>query len=290
MQYAISHISKYKYSDPVSLSHNEIYLSFSDNARQQCLSSDIVISPDPSFISRRKDFFGNLFSVFTIEDHHLELNISAKSRIRIFPRGLPDFSLTPPWESVATRLRFPKTSDAIFASQFLFDSPFVKTFGEARAFTLESFPPGRPLLEGVRDLTRRIHSDSVYEPNATTVSTPVQEFFRSRRGVCQDFAHLEIACLRSIGLAARYVSGYLETTPPPGQEKLVGADASHAWIAVFVPDIGWIDVDPTNDLFPMDRHLTLAWGRDYGDVTPIKGIVLGGGKHEISVSVDVLRD
>lgn len=148
---------------------------------------------------------------------------------------------------------------------------------------------GRPLLDAARDLTRRIYQDFTYDPHFTTVATPLDQVLENRRGVCQDFAHLAIGCLRSMGLAARYISGYLETIPPPGQPRMEGADASHAWLAVYLPTLGWVEFDPTNDCMPGEQHITLAWGRDYGDVVPLKGIMSGGGSHELEVGVDVKR-
>jgi len=155
-------------------------------------------------------------------------------------------------------------------------------------YTAPSFTKERPLLEAVADLTGRIHRDFTFDRTATTVATPLQTVFRTRRGVCQDFAHLEIACLRSLGLAARYVSGYLESVPPPDQPRLTGADASHAWVSVFCPPVGWVDVDPTNDVLADERHVTVAWGRDYGDVSPLRGVILGGGQHALHVGVSVV--
>jgi transglutaminase-like putative cysteine protease len=168
-----------------------------------------------------------------------------------------------------------------------FDSPHVRTSAELQAYAAPSFPPGRPVLEAVRDLVTRIHQDFIYDATATEVSTPVATVLSARRGVCQDFAHVAIGCLRALGLAGRYVSGYLLTRPPPGRPRLVGADASHAWMATWVPRLGWVDFDPTNDLIAGQDHVTIAHGRDFSDVTPIRGIILGGGAHQLAVSVDV---
>jgi transglutaminase-like putative cysteine protease len=174
------------------------------------------------------------------------------------------------------------------AYQFIFDSPYVTIWPAIRRFAAPSFSAGRPFLEAVQDLTERIYRTFTYDPTATSISTPLHDVLRHRRGVCQDFAHLEIACLRSQGLAARYVSGYLVTQPPPGQPRLRGADASHAWLSVYCPDLGWIEVDPTNNVFPGSGHIRVAFGRDYSDVSPIKGVVLGGGEHTLQVAVDVV--
>jgi transglutaminase-like putative cysteine protease len=168
-----------------------------------------------------------------------------------------------------------------------FDSTYVAADAQLDAYSAPFFDTGRPLLEAVQALMASIYDDFTYDPRATDVSTPVLEVLHERRGVCQDFAHLAIGCLRSRGLAARYVSGYLLTRPPPGKQRLVGADASHAWFATFIPEHGWVDFDPTNNMMPANEHVTIAYGRDFGDVTPIRGVILGGGQHQLSVSVDV---
>jgi transglutaminase-like putative cysteine protease len=175
------------------------------------------------------------------------------------------------------------------AKQYLLDSPMVNTSAELANYAETSFQPNRPLVQVVTNLMQRIYEDFTYDPTFTTIATPLSDVLHFRRGVCQDFAHLAIGCLRSFGIAARYVSGYVETRPEPGKQRLVGADASHAWFAVYVPGIGWLEFDPTNNKLPFDQHITLAWGRDYTDVTPLKGIAFGGGQHSLSVSVDVLR-
>ena len=197
---------------------------------------------------------------------------------------MPSPSDTPPWEAVANSTALP-----LEAQEFLFDSALIPASAEMAAYARAAFPPGRPLLDAVLELTRRIHDEFTFDREATTIATPLADVFRSRRGVCQDFARLEIACLRSLGLPARYVSGYLETVPPPGRSRLLGADASHAWVAVYCPEAGWIHVDPTNNLLPSRTHITVAWGRDYYDVSPIHGVILGGGNHTLRVHVDVLR-
>jgi transglutaminase-like putative cysteine protease len=171
--------------------------------------------------------------------------------------------------------------------EFVFPSSLIRRLPALGDYAAGSFVAGRPLLEAIMDLTRRIHGDLKFDPKATTVATPLEQVIRNGRGVCQDFAHFQIGCLRAIGLPARYVSGYLETLPPPGKPKLVGADASHAWVQAFVPPVGWIDIDPTNNLIASDRYITVARGRDFDDVSPIRGVIVGGGKHELSVGVDV---
>jgi transglutaminase-like putative cysteine protease len=230
------------------------------------------------------DYFGNVVTYFAMQGSHKRLTVRARSLVALQATSLPSPSDTPPWEAVADRTAMP-----LEALEFLFDSALIPAGAELAAYARAAFPPGRPLLDAVLELTRRIHEDFTFDPEATTIATPLADVFTSRRGVCQDFARLEIACLRSLGLPARYVSGYLETVPPPGRSRLLGADASHAWLAVYCPESGWIHVDPTNNLLPSCTHVTVAWGRDYNDVSPIHGVILGGGKHTLRVSVDVLR-
>ena len=192
------------------------------------------------------------------------------------------------WEKARDRLRNDRSADVIEATQFTLDSPMIKTDELLAEYAKGSFLPGRPLDEAVHDLMQRIYAEFKYDPEFSTIATPLTEVMKHRSGVCQDFAHLAIGCLRSRGLAARYVSGYIETAPPPGKERLIGADASHAWFSVFHPGFGWLDFDPTNNQLPTDRHITVAWGRDYADVTPLRGVAFGGGKHKLKVAVDVL--
>ncbi len=215
----------------------------------------------------------------------------AESWVEVRARSYPEDSATPPWDQIRARLAYragrrPEPAD-LDASRFLFESTRVRNKRELAAWTLACFPPGAPLLQGVRALMNRIYRELTFDPKATIVSTPVMEVFTRRRGVCQDFAHLMLSCLRSIGLAARYVSGYVLTHPAPGRPRLVGADASHAWLSVYCPDHGWIDVDPTNNVFPSLEHVTLGWGRDYDDVIPLRGVLLGGGEHTLEIEVTV---
>jgi transglutaminase-like putative cysteine protease len=207
--------------------------------------------------------------------------------VEIDPPEPPALEASPPWEKVAEMFRDPVSPEVAEAYQFVFDSPLLQAAPALAEYARSSFAPGTPLLVGVRDLTARIHRDFRFDPDATTVSTPLEEVFEKRHGVCQDFAHLGIACIRSLGLAARYVSGYLRTEPPPGKPRLVGVDYSHAWFSVFCPGVGFVDFDPTNDLLPADRHLTAAIGRDFSEVSPLAGIVTGGGEHTLEVAVNV---
>jgi transglutaminase-like putative cysteine protease len=218
---------------------------------------------------------------------HSKLEIVTHSRVTVTTRKAPAAALTPVWGEVAQHFRDPVSPEVVEAYQFVFDSPQVRASLELDSYAAASFGRDAPLLVGAADLTRRIFEDFQYDPKATTVATPLEEVWAKRRGVCQDFAHLAIACLRSLGLPARYVSGYLRTRPPEGKPRLVGADASHAWFSIFCPGTGWVDFDPTNNVQPAEEHIVVAYGRDFGDVSPVAGILTGGGEHEVKVSVDV---
>jgi transglutaminase-like putative cysteine protease len=235
----------------------------------------------------RKDFFGNRVVYFSIEEPHETLAVTALSELQLFPLPLPDLEATPGWEEVQRRLRSEVNRGVLEARQFLLDSPFISAHASFADYASASFAPGRPLLSAVHDLMRRIFTEFTYDPEFTTIATPVSEVLVHQRGVCQDFAHFVIACLRSLGLAARYVSGYLETLSQEGQLQLLGAAASHAWVSVYCPELGWVDFDPTNNLMPSDRHIVVAWGRDYSDVPPLKGTLLGGVNHDLTVRVEV---
>jgi len=288
MNYRIVHITEYQYSGSVGLCHNEARLKPRNLPHQTCLSSYISINPMPVDFHDREDFFGNTASYFSIQQYHGKLTITATSEIAISPeRSLFEAGNDLAWEMVKQRLHGDRSPEILDALQYTLDSPMIEANAELAEYATQSFLPGRPLIEAVSDLMQRIFSDFTYDPEFSSIATPLSEVLAHKRGVCQDFAHLAIACLRSQGLAARYVSGYIETLPLPGEEKLVGADASHAWFSVYLPDAGWIDFDPTNNQMPMDRHITVAWGRDFNDVTPLKGIAFGGGQHKLSVSVDV---
>jgi transglutaminase-like putative cysteine protease len=287
MDYKIVHTTEYSYTEAVPVCHNEIHLNPRESLYQKRLVSRLAIEPTPRLIESRLDYFGNDTKYFTIDEGHDRLTVTASSRVKVSAPPLPH-ECTATWEAVRDRIGAECTPANLDAVQFALESPHVETSAALAAYAAASFATGRPWLEALLDLTRRIHTDFQYDQTATTVSTPLAEVLRLCRGVCQDFAHLEIGCLRSLGLPARYVSGYLVTNPPPGQPRLVGADASHAWLSAYCPDHGWIDVDPTNDQIPSTNHITLAWGRDYSDVAPIKGVVIGGGQHSMRVSVDVV--
>lgn len=287
--YRIVHTTRYEYSTAVSLCHNEAHLTPRDLPWQRCIRSDVMIQPRPAVRAERKDFYGNHVIYFAVQEPHEILEVTAASEIELSTIPIPEETDTPPWEEVRQRLLRELSDPLLEARSYVLDSPFVAAHPKLREYAAPSFATGQPILSCVRDLMNRIHRDFTYDPQFTTIATPLREVMEHRRGVCQDFAHLGIGCLRSMGLAARYVSGYLETLPPPGKPRLVGADASHAWIATFLPDHGWIDFDPTNDRLPTNAHFTVAWGRDYGDVTPLKGVILGGGSHTLKVSVDAER-
>lgn len=288
MQYRVSHTTTYRYTEAVSTCHNELRLTPRSRPGQAARRTQLLIEPMPSTLTTHTDWFGNRVTFLTLQEPHDRLTVTAMSHVEVVPVPPPAPSGTAPWDAVAARVRGERTAETLGALEFLFDSPHVRLDDDVRRWAEPSFPPGRPVLEGVLGLTHRLHADFAYDPEATTVATPVAEVLRARRGVCQDFAHLEIAGLRALGLPARYVSGYIETVSrAEGGPRLVGADASHAWLAVYCPGHGWVDVDPTNDQVPEGRHVTVAWGRDYGDVVPIKGVVLGGDEHTMQVAVDV---
>ncbi|HET8848947.1 MAG TPA: transglutaminase family protein [Marinobacter sp.] len=294
MKYQLRHTTHYDYSSPVTLSHNEARLLPRDLDYQHCKNTRLSISPTPLRQHERRDFFGNRVVYFAIQDIHDSLEVTVRSQITTQQRSEPaGAEADVEWETVVRQLA-PGGSgsvvnpDILDARLFTLNSPFIHRSDALRRFALDSFTPQRPLCEALLALNQRIYREFSYDPEYSTLATPLEDVLNDRKGVCQDFAHLAIGALRSIGLAARYVSGYLETFPAPGQEKLVGADASHAWLSVFIPNWGWLDIDPTNGNLPNERYLTLAWGRDYSDVTPLRGVMNGGGAHELTVEVDVL--
>jgi transglutaminase-like putative cysteine protease len=288
MKYKIAHLTTYDYSEVVPFCQNEIHLAPRNHPGQTCRYHRLIVRPTPTLLGKRFDYFGNPVNSFEIQEGHRRLMVSAVSKIDLHPRPLPESWQTPPWESVRDRLSQDRSVIGLEAFQFCFDSPYVRRSSQLERYALASFTANRPILEALRDLTSRIFRDFTYDPEATTVRTPLEEVFAMRRGVCQDLAHVEIGCLRSLGLAARYVSGYLRTSPPEGTPRLVGADASHAWLSLYCGSSGWIDDDPTNNVLPFLDHLTVAWGRDYGDVCPIHGLFIGGGKHVMHVAVNVV--
>ena len=287
MMYRIVHRTTYKYKSPVSVGSHVACLTPRSMPHQQLLRSDLKVEPNPVMISERFDFFGNRLHFFTLQEPHEELIVEACSEVKLLdnPASAEQPSLA--WEEAVRLLPLDRSPAGLDAYQFRFESPRIRMRAEFAKYALQSFTPGRPMREALVDLTSRIHQDFHFDAKVTNVRTLTEEVFRKRRGVCQDFAHVQIACLRSLHLCARYVSGYLRTYPPPGKERLVGADASHAWVSAYCPEIGRIDLDPTNDVVPTTDHVTLAWGRDYGDVSPLHGMILGGGSNELKVAVDM---
>lgn len=286
--FQITHTTTYEYHAPVTVSHHLMRLTPRALSRQRLLEHDIEVHPTPAATNKRIDYFGNDVTFATIERTHRQLSVISRSRVAVSPAFIPEDGETPAWETVRGLCRGDRTASVLEATEFTFASPLVPVEPVFAEFASSAFQAGRPILDAVTDLTARIHREFKFDPTATTVSTPLVEVLEKQRGVCQDFAHLQIACLRALGLPARYVSGYLETVPPPGQSKLVGSDASHAWLSFFCPGIGWMDVDPTNNLLPSMQHITLGWGRDYSDVSPVRGVILGAGKHDLNVAVDVV--
>lgn len=286
MTYQVVHKTTYKYKHPVSFGNHAVYLTPRSWAHQQCDIHNLVVTPTPETRSDRTDYFGNRVSFFTIQEPHEELAIEARSTVSINGETTwPAHSMA--WDEVARSLPGDISPPGIEAIQFVFESPRIKPSPEFAAYAAVSFPAGRSLAEALLDFTARIHNDFRFDSKATNVRTPPEEVLRERKGVCQDFAQLQIACLRSLGIPARYVSGYLRTYPAPGRPRLIGADASHAWVSVYCPEAGWLDVDPTNNVVPSRSHVTLAWGRDYGDVSPVRGVILGGRDHKLEVAVDM---
>jgi transglutaminase-like putative cysteine protease len=287
MIYKIVHRTTYRYKYPVSVGNHVACLKPRTLLHHQLAQNELRIQPSPATRTERVDYFGNLLCFFTVQEAHKELVVESRSEVIMEGNATswPQQSL--PWEEAARLLPDDHSPAGLEAYQFGFESPRIRIRPEFAAYALQSFTPGRPMPEALLDLTARIHKDFRFDSKVTNVRTPTEEVFRKRRGVCQDFAHLQIACLRSLGIAARYVSGYLRTYPPPGQQRLVGADASHAWVSAYCPGIGWLDMDPTNNVVPSNGHVTLAWGRDYGDVSPLRGLILGGGTHTLKVAVDM---
>ena len=287
MRYRVRHSTSYAYAETASLSHNAARLRPVDDGRQRLVHFQLDLSPRPRVLSSHVDLHGNTVHLFQIQEAHRSFSVTADSTVEILPPALPDPASTPAWDDPAWRPGPNPSGELALVCEFRHASPFVPLLDGAAEIARQAFLPGRPILEAGSELAKLVKREFRYSPRTTTLATPVSEILAQRRGVCQDFAHLVLSALRSLGLPARYVSGYLETTPPPGKPRLVGADASHAWVQLWVPECGWVDLDPTNGCIPGERHVRVAVGRDYGDVTPLKGLILGGGAQSISVSVDV---
>ncbi|GAB4179292.1 MAG: transglutaminase family protein [Thalassobaculales bacterium] len=290
MRYRLTHLTAYDYEVPVDLAYHLLHLKARPLPRQQVADARILSDPPAARLVDRADHFGNRVSHLTIDTPHQHFEVTVEASVEVRPVILPED--TPAWEHVAAGFgpgglpgAQPGEWDPL-AAEFLVPSPLALPDPPATAWARKSFPRGRPVLAAARDLTRRIHDEFAYQPGTTAVATPVNDVFAARRGVCQDFAHLQVACLRALGIPARYASGYLRTYPPKDAHALRGADASHAWTSVWCGTAaGWIDLDPTNDLVVSDEHVTVAYGRDFADVSPVRGVILGGGQHTLTVAV-----
>lgn len=289
--YLILHDTHYHYDSPVSLAQQLAHLWPRHNPWQVCTERQLLINPVPTSRRDELDVFGNPLTRLAFERPHDELQVNARLKVEVLRRPLLDFNQSACWSDTQSALTYSAkrvSADILEACRYRFESPYVHLKQSFVDFSASCFPPGRPLLLCAQALMEKIFSEFTFDDEATQVATPLVEVLETRRGVCQDFAHLMLACLRSRGLAARYISGYLLTQPPPGQPRLIGADASHAWVSVFCPVLGWVDFDPTNNVQPALEHISLAWGRDFSDVSPLRGVILGGGSHDPEVRVTVM--
>jgi transglutaminase-like putative cysteine protease len=291
--FVVRHDTIYRYDREVAHSHQQLHLTPRESDRQRCLSHRIRITPEPSELAEHLDAFGNMVTRVELERPHDRLEVTAEMRVQLTP--LPDLDLEEgeSWESVRDQLRYNASSRKLQwleAMRFRGESPFVRIKRIFSDFAQDCLVPGTSVLSVANAMMAKVHREFRYEQGATEIATPLLEVFGNRCGVCQDFAHMMIACLRSAGLAARYVSGYLHTGAIESESEepaVLGADASHAWVSVFAPPHGWIGFDPTNNLLVNQEHVSLAWGRDFGDVSPLRGVILGGGSHHLSVKVAV---
>ncbi|MFT7036960.1 MAG: transglutaminase-like putative cysteine protease [Cyclobacteriaceae bacterium] len=289
MKYRVKHITDYIYDNPSALCHNLMYQIPRELPFQQVRTTRHTISPNPSYEVTREDFFENKYLYFSIEQSHKKLTVTSESTVFLSKPNwmLCNPSLTQPWEEVYNWLHSTKAFNDI--RQYYLESKHVNFIDGLREYTLQSFYPGRPIMEAMIELNTRINQDFEFTSGFTDISTPLEDVFKHKKGVCQDFSHFGLACVRSIGLAGRYISGYIETIAPPGEEKMVGADASHAWMALYIPGQDWVEFDATNNLLVSDQHIRVAVGRDFADVTPLKGIIYSTGKQKMKVTVDVNR-
>ena len=290
MRYQVTHTTEYQYHQSVSLCHNIALLIPRHTDQQACGKTMVKITPQPDVVNEYEDFFGNKVVYFAVQQEHRSLRVTVTSQVekyksRSLPMGLYSNIA---WEEIPKML-MDAGEDNFNARQFIAATSMTAFNGDIHAYAMKSFTPGRSVFDATTDLVRRIFEEFDFKPGFTTLATPLTEVMEQRKGVCQDFAHLAIACLRSLGLPARYVSGYIETIAPEGVEKLAGVDASHAWFSVYIPQSGWVDFDPTNNLIPSDQHITIGWGRDYSDIAPLKGVILSTGRHQLCVTVDVKR-
>ena len=289
--YHVLHDTHYRYASSVSLAQQLAHLWPRACPWQRNHEQQLVVSPQPCQRQDALDVFGNPLTRLVFERPHDELKVSAQLKVQVLARPALDVQDSPAWEAACSALRYSGqalTPEVLEATRFRFESPYVHLKQVFAEYAADCFSPGRPLLDAVDGLMQKIFNEFSFDAAATQVATPLLQVLEERRGVCQDFAHLMLACLRSLGLSARYISGYLLTQPPPGQPRLIGADASHAWVSVFCPQHGWVDFDPTNNIRPALEHITLAWGRDFADVSPLRGVILGGGSHDPEVQVTVM--
>lgn len=283
MNLEVKHTTRYRYSAPVSRSQHLVRLSpRGSDMWQRVHHHQLSVAPVPALRRDTTDSFGNAIVMLDIETAHTEFVLEAFSRVETQRRQAINLTATTPWDQPQ-----PLPPFDLDVMQFRCASALTLASAEIADYARISFAVGRPVLEGSMDLILRIFQEFKFDPTATDVATPTAQAFKLRRGVCQDFSHVALSCLRALRIPCRYVSGYLLTRPPPGQKKLQGADASHAWISIWAPETGWVDFDPTNGLIVQDEHVTVAFGRDYIDVSPISGVLIGGGAHTVSVSVDV---
>ncbi|MEY3173123.1 MAG: Protein-glutamine gamma-glutamyltransferase [Planctomycetota bacterium] len=289
MRYRVTHRTTYSGADPVSVGHNQAWLEFRECDRQQVQSFSLQITPEPSVKTRRVDAFGNPVHMFSFSEGYQRLEVAAVTVVAVQADNSAAIAAATGTTREQLQTRTSRQDPWLAeAQEFVWPSPRVVWTRDIEAWAAECFPADRPLLAGLQELTARINAEFTYDAGATTVHTPVQQAFQLKRGVCQDFAHLQLAMLRSLGIPARYISGYLRTIPPPGRPRLVGADASHAWLSAYVGNGHWLELDPTNNQMCLSDHIVLAWGRDYSDVPPVTGVFVGGGGHRLAVSVDVL--
>jgi transglutaminase-like putative cysteine protease len=287
VRYRVRHSSTYRYGSDIVLAHHLLHLTPRAAAGQRVVAFKMEVEPKPSVIVEHHDYFDNPMTYIEMHEPHRRFIVHTDIGVEVEEDRPQVAAMDAPWESLRDRLNDPVDAGARAASAFAYVSPKIMPSADLYDYALPSFPPGRPIGEAAMDLTNRINDEFTFDPEATTISTPVADVLANRRGVCQDFAHLEIGCLRSIGLAARYVSGYLRTLPAPGKPKTVGADVSHAWISVWCGDDRWIDMDPTNGRAGSSDLITLSWGRDYGDVSPLQGVIIGSSIQHMTVEVDV---
>lgn len=287
--YRVTHVTRYHYATPVTVSLHLLHLLPRDVPWQVAEAAQLAISPEPGLRQERRDAFGNRVVTLAFEQPHRELSVELGMTLWRQPR--PPEQPSPPWQEVVAALAYHGQAlgeELLEAERYRYESPQVRLKRSFADYARECFAPEAALLDACRALMARIHDEFTFDASATDIATPLLTVFEERRGVCQDFAHLMLACLRSLGLSARYVSGYLLTQPPPGQPRLVGADATHAWVEVWCPLNGWTGFDPTNNCQPDLEHLVVGWGRDFTDVSPLRGMLLGGGSHEPEVAVTVL--